>query len=154
MTVRRAAPGQGTAPGRGDVPGPVSAATRGGGGRPGERGSVSIWVLVCGALLILVSYASAVLAEGVLARHRAEAAADLAALAAAGQIGVSGDVCPAAARIARANSAALRDCQPALAPDGRSGVVRVRVGLRVHLPVVGAREVVASARAGRAAAIR
>jgi secretion/DNA translocation related TadE-like protein len=114
-----------------------------------DRGSASIWLLACCALLLVVAFAGTVRAAAVVVRHRAESAADLAALAAAGQIGVSDGVCAAAARIAMANGATVVRCQPALAPGGRSGSVTVRLTMRVRLPVVGSREVVASARAGR-----
>jgi secretion/DNA translocation related TadE-like protein len=114
-----------------------------------ERGSASVWVLACAALVFAVTAIGVFRAGAVLARHRAEAAADLAALAAAGQIGVSGRACPAARRIAAANGARVRSCSAAMSPDGRSGTVRVRVAISVHLPLVGTRNAVASARAGR-----
>jgi secretion/DNA translocation related TadE-like protein len=85
----------------------------------------------------------------VLARHRAEADADLAALATAGQIGVSDRACVAAERIAARNGARLRSCHLTLDASGRSGTVVVRVTVAARLPVVGATEVTASARAGR-----
>jgi len=114
-----------------------------------DRGSASIWVLACCALLLTVAFASTLRASAVVARHRAEAAADLAALAAAGQIGVSNGICAAAERIAAANGATVRHCVPVLAASGRSGTVTVWLALRVRLPIVGARDVLASARAGR-----
>jgi secretion/DNA translocation related TadE-like protein len=114
-----------------------------------DRGSASVWVLGCCGLLILVGTAGVLRTEAVLGRHRAESAADLAALAAAGQIGVSDRICSVAREIATANAATVDTCVPDLAPDGRSGAVRVRVTVVVRLPVVGARAVVASARAGR-----
>lgn len=114
-----------------------------------DHGSASIWVCACVGLLMVLSYAYVVRAEAVLGRHRAESAADLAALAAAGQIGVSADLCAAAGRIAAANSATLSECVPSLAAGGRAGAVRVRITLSVHLPIVGDREVSAGARAGR-----
>lgn len=117
--------------------------------RAGERGSASIWVLACGGLVIMVGTAGVLRTEAVLGRHRAESAADLSALAAAGQIGRSEGICAAARTVAAANSARLATCVPDLAADGRSGSVRVRVTVAVRLPVVGTRTVVASARAGR-----
>jgi hypothetical protein len=45
----------------------------------------------------------------------------------------------------------LRSCAAHLAPDGRSGTVVAAVALRVRLPVLGDREVIATARAGRLA---
>lgn len=118
-------------------------------GRVRDRGSASIWVLAACGLLLLIGTAGVLRSEAVLARHRAESAADLAALAAAGQIGISTDVCAAARTTAAANGATLDSCGPELAVDGRSGTVRVRVRLLAHLPVAGVRTVRASARAGR-----
>jgi len=57
-----------------------------------ERGSATIWVLACCALVMLVGFLGVARTQAVLARHRAGAAADLAALAGAGRIGVGGDV--------------------------------------------------------------
>jgi secretion/DNA translocation related TadE-like protein len=110
-----------------------------------------LWVLACSALVLLVGIAVSLRTSAVLARHRAESAADLAALAAAGRIGFAGDVCAAAAPIARANGGVLVRCRPTIAPDGRSGVVDVVVGVAVDLPGTGERTTTASARAGRLA---
>lgn len=115
------------------------------------NGSASIWVLSCAALLLVVATAGVLESAAVLARHRAESAADLAALAGAGRIGVDLTGCPAAAAVATRNGATLRSCTAALAPDGRSGTITVRVSVRVALPLVGTRQVIASARAGRLA---
>jgi secretion/DNA translocation related TadE-like protein len=114
-----------------------------------ERGSATIWVLAACVLVLLAGSAAMLRTEAVLARHRAETAADLAALAAAGRIGVGADYCAAARQIASADGAELGRCRIALDADGRSGTVTVRVRANVHLPVVGARTVTASARAGR-----
>lgn len=119
--------------------------------RSGELGSATVWVLGCCALLLLIGYASVLRSAAVLARHRVEAAADLAALAAAGRIGIGDDICAAARRLAARNGAQLAGCTPALGADGRSGTVTVQVQLPVRLAGLGAREVRASARAGRAA---
>ena len=118
------------------------------GGR-GDRGSASVWVLACSALVLLVAVAVSLRAGAVLARHRAESAADLAALAAAARIGMADDVCAPAGPIARANGGALVRCRARLAPDGRSGSVDVEVSVAVRLPGVGSRRATASARAGR-----
>ncbi len=88
----------------------------------------------------------------VVARHRAESAADLAALAAAAAIGVADDseaVCAAAGPIAEANGASLASCAPAIDADGRTGSVTVRVTVLAHLPGWGAVRPSATARAGR-----
>jgi len=118
-------------------------------GRRDDRGSASVWVLACSALVLLVAVAVSLRAGAVLARHRAESAADLAALAAAGRIGMADDVCAPASPIARVNGAALVRCRATLAADGRSGSVDVEVSIAVRLPGVGWRRATASARAGR-----
>jgi secretion/DNA translocation related TadE-like protein len=118
-----------------------------------DRGSASIWVVACCAVLMTVAGVATVRTLAVLARHRAEASADLAALAAAGRIGVGDNACAAASRVARQNAARLHACTVRLAPDGRSGTVAVVVAMRARLPVVGATEVVASARAARLAGV-
>ena len=114
-----------------------------------DRGSAVIWVLACGAVLMVFAIAIAARTCAVFARHRAEVAADLAALAAAGRIGVGGDPCASAAAIAARNRARLASCAVALDPGGRSGTVRIQVVEHVGLPLVGVRDVSASARAGR-----
>jgi len=118
-----------------------------------DRGSASIWVLAACALVLLAAGVVQVRASAVFARHRVEAAADLAALAAAQRIGTSSsgaEPCRAADQVARANAAHLVRCVTVLVASGRSGRVDVRVVASVRLPVVGSREVGASARAERA----
>jgi secretion/DNA translocation related TadE-like protein len=114
-----------------------------------DRGSASIWVVACCALLLAIAAAAALRASAVLTRHRAEAAADLAALAAAGRLGTGTSPCPAAARVAAANHAVLRACRPHLDAGGRAGTVDVQVQVDLPLPVVGRSTVTATARAGR-----
>jgi secretion/DNA translocation related TadE-like protein len=114
-----------------------------------DAGSATIWVLACVLLILSVLTITLVRTAAVLARHRAESAADLAALAAAGRIGASGSPCAAAGASAERNRARLASCDVALGVGGRSGTVVVRVSAAVTLPVVGVREVSASARAGR-----
>lgn len=121
-------------------------------GHRADRGSASVWVLACSALVLLIGVATSLRTAAVLARHRAESAADFAALAAADRIGVGDDSCAAAAALAAANGAALVRCRTALGPDGRTGTVDVSVSLAVRLPVLGVERVVATARAGRLAA--
>jgi secretion/DNA translocation related TadE-like protein len=108
-----------------------------------------VWVAACCALVVLVTMVVVLRSLAVLARHRAESAADLAALAAADEIGVSDRSCAAARRIAARNGVQLRSCRLSLDPSGRSGTVVVSVALHVQLPVVGADAVTASARAAR-----
>jgi secretion/DNA translocation related TadE-like protein len=114
-----------------------------------DRGSASIWVLACSAVVLLVAAAASLRTSAVLARHRAESAADFAALAAAGQIGLAADGCGLARSIAAANGGQLVRCRMALDDDARSGTVDVTVILSVDLPGLGAQHITASARAGR-----
>lgn len=115
-----------------------------------DSGSATVWLLACGALLLTLAVITGVRSTAVLARHRAESAADLAALAGAGQIGINqSGICPAARRIAGASRAVMRACDVSLDASGRSGTVRVRVVLHVNLPIIGDSGVTASARAGR-----
>jgi secretion/DNA translocation related TadE-like protein len=114
-----------------------------------DTGSASLWVLAAAVVVFALAAAATVRTTAVLARHRAETAADLAALAAASDIGVTPDVCPAAGAVAVANGAQLVRCRADLAPDGRSGTVLATVRFVAHLPVAGTRTVLATARAGR-----
>ena len=118
----------------------------------GERGSASVWVLAVSILLLLVGAMATVRGAAVLARHRAEAAADVAALAAAGRFGTGDDPCRAAAVVARRNSASLVGCRVRAGPSGRGGLVDVVVARSLWLPGLGRTLVRASARAGRVAA--
>jgi secretion/DNA translocation related TadE-like protein len=120
-----------------------------------DRGSATLWVLAACVAVCVAGAAAALWLDVVTARHRAEAAADLAALAAATAIGTQPQPCPAAGRVAEANHARLISCRVRAGPDGRSGVVGVVVAVRTAgwsglgaglLPA----EVVASAAAERA----
>lgn len=81
------------------------------GARGGDSGSATIWLL---SLLCLVGFAATAalaVAGAIAARHRAEAAADLAALAAAGRLLLDpAQACAHAADIASAQGATLRSC--------------------------------------------
>jgi secretion/DNA translocation related TadE-like protein len=98
-------------------------------GRRAERGSATVWVLALAGVLAAVAVAVVLVAVAVVARHRAGAAADLAALAAAGHA-VTGDpaACAAAGEVARRNGAVLDSC--ALA-DGAVASVTVTVPVRL-----------------------
>lgn len=119
----------------------------------GERGSATIWLLACCTVMVLVAGAASLRGVAVLARHRAEAGADLAALAAAGRIGTGAPPCASAAAIARDDGVRLLSCRLRLDPAGRSGTVTVRVELLLRLPLAGVEAVTASARAGRLGAL-
>jgi secretion/DNA translocation related TadE-like protein len=117
--------------------------------RRSDRGAATVWILGLGAVIIAVALATVLRGSAVLARHRLERAADLAALAAAEQIGRSGEPCAAASRIAAANASLLTSCTAQLDPTGRSGTVAVVLSGTVHLPLVGARTLSTRARAAR-----
>jgi secretion/DNA translocation related TadE-like protein len=114
-----------------------------------DRGSATIWVLACTALIVALGMVGVAQATAVLARHQAERAADLAALAAAEQIGRTADPCAAARRISLANGVDLQRCETFLDPSARSGTVIVVLAKTARLPMVGDRVVTARARAGR-----
>jgi secretion/DNA translocation related TadE-like protein len=110
----------------------------------GERGSASVWVVALATVLGVVGAAVVLVGVATVARHRATAAADLAALAAA-QRAVTGDPdpCGTARRLAAANTAALTGCRA-----DADGVVEVTVAVPVRLGRLGLHEATARARAG------
>lgn len=126
-------------------------------GRRTDRGAATLWTV--GLLLLLVTAAGLGVAVTVTtaARHRAQTAADLAALAGAGRFGVApggsapGAVCVRAGEVAAANGAALVRCTAT--PTGpRSGEVAVVVRVSFRLgpgPGAGGHEALARARAAR-----
>jgi secretion/DNA translocation related TadE-like protein len=75
-----------------------------------DRGSGSIWLLAMAALLTVAAFLAAAVAGAITVRHRAAAAADLAALAAAGTAAAGRPACPMADRVAHANGATLTEC--------------------------------------------
>lgn len=81
--------------------------------QPADAGSASIWVLAAAVMVLAVGCAAIALAAAISARHRAESAADLAALAGAAVTRAGGDGCREAGRIARANRAQVARCQVA-----------------------------------------
>lgn len=93
----------------------------------GERGSATLFAVSCLALLLVVGAALGVVAAMVRAHRTAQAAADLAALAAADAVGSGRDPCSAGAAVAAANGARLTTCRP----DGRTvAVVATAAGPR------------------------
>ncbi|MGW6913406.1 Rv3654c family TadE-like protein [Kitasatospora sp. NPDC054939] len=109
---------------------------------PGKRqpdgGSATIWLLAVGLLGCAVFGATLALGAVVAARHRAESAADLAALAAADRLLLDADGgCARAAGIAGAHRAALVRCTVEPAVDAVEVVVEVPVtGLPRSIPVL------------------
>ena len=96
--------------------------------KAGDAGSATVWVLCC-CLLVWAGLAALARGSAVVARHRAESAADLAALAAAKAALSGADPCPrAAAVVAAAGAARLERC--ALAAD-------LSVTVQVSVPASG-----------------
>ncbi len=91
----------------------MTALQRSGERRAAERGSASLLAVTMAGLLVFVGGALAGVTALVVDHRRAQAAADLAALAGAG---APSDPCGAAARIATANGARLVGCVPS-GPD-------------------------------------
>jgi secretion/DNA translocation related TadE-like protein len=88
-----------------------------------EAGVATMWGLAVMGILLMLAAVSAGVVDLIGARHQAEAAADLAALAGA-QAAVDGDdACEAARRIAAANDGVLTSCEV----DGEIVEVRVDV---------------------------
>ncbi|GDY30744.1 Rv3654c family TadE-like protein [Gandjariella thermophila] len=89
---------------------------------PGDRGSATVWVVAVIAAVLVVTTAGVYLGAAVVTRHRAAAAADLAALGAAVD-GVSGEspACERAAWVAERMGTALVSCHL----DGWDALVEV-----------------------------
>jgi secretion/DNA translocation related TadE-like protein len=119
---------------------------RGGGDHADDRGVATVWAATAVAVLISVLAAMLDLAGAVAARHRAEAAADLAALAAAGRAVHGGDsACARAAEVAARGGGRVVLCRL----RGWEALVEVEVGVRLSL--LGTTTVRGRARAGPAA---
>jgi secretion/DNA translocation related TadE-like protein len=108
-----------------------------------DRGSGTVLVLGLSLLVVLSAAAGVVRGLAVIARHRAEAAADLAALAgAAAALDGPGRACAEAGDIAVANGGRLRSCVVA------GEVVEVQVARDLPLGRLGQWSAVGRARAG------
>jgi secretion/DNA translocation related TadE-like protein len=119
-----------------------------GDGHGSDDGGATVWLLATGLLVVLLGAAMATAGAAVVARHRAQAAADLGALAGA-PLAVDGEAaaCRAAEAIVRANGAWLRRCW-------RQGVdLLVTVEVRPPGPAAVFGSAHASARAGPVAAV-
>jgi secretion/DNA translocation related TadE-like protein len=76
-----------------------------------DRGSASVLAAAMTAVLVMITVAGIYVGAAVIARHRAQAAADLAALAAAGRLAAGGEAaCTQAVSIATAMRTAIADC--------------------------------------------
>jgi secretion/DNA translocation related TadE-like protein len=110
----------------------------------GDHGSATVWVIALSTVLAVVGAAVVLVGAATVARHRAEAAADLAALAAAGRAAAGEPgACGLAAEVARADAATLISCSV-----GGDAVVELRVSSPVHLGRLGSWAASARARAG------
>jgi secretion/DNA translocation related TadE-like protein len=84
-------------------------------GRTGERGSASIWLLGIGLAVVLFGLGMAGVGVALVARHRAQVAADLGALAGAPLIYLGPDpACARAAELVTANGGRLITCDAEL----------------------------------------
>ncbi|MFJ9606531.1 Rv3654c family TadE-like protein [Kitasatospora sp. NPDC101176] len=117
------------------------------GGRGPDAGSATVWLLALAVLGTAVFAGTVAVGAAVTARHRAESAADLGALAAADRLLLDGDGgCGRAAGITAAQGAALVSCTVDRDADAVEVVTEVAPrGLPAGLPVGPAR---ARARAG------
>lgn len=103
----------------------------------GDDGAATVLVVAMAGVLVFVMVALAAVGGLITAQRRAQAAADLAALAAAGAL--DADACAAGLRVARANAAVLDGCVVAGS--------EVRVVVSVAGPPMPGREVRVSAEA-------
>ncbi|MFB6889727.1 Rv3654c family TadE-like protein, partial [Kitasatospora sp. NPDC056327] len=108
-----------------------------GGGPRSDAGSATVWLLVCAVLGCLVFAAALSVGAVVGARHRAESAADLAALAAADGLLLDADGgCGRAGAVATAQAAAVVSCAVDREGDAVEVVAEVPVtGLPFRPPV-------------------
>lgn len=116
-----------------------------------ERGSGTVLALGVAMVLALAAAAAVLVGQVTTLRHRADAAADLAALAGAQTARDGGDPCPVAGGIAAANGGLLRSC--VVGPAGDAAVAgQVLVQVTVSATVLGGRTLTAvgRARAGQA----
>jgi secretion/DNA translocation related TadE-like protein len=89
-----------------------------------DRGSASLWLLGVALAVLLLAGTVAMAGGLVVARHRAQSAADLGALAGAQRaVEGAGVACPAAERIVRANGGRMVSCRV----EGLDVVITVRV---------------------------
>lgn len=110
---------------------------------PGEDGSATVTACLALAGLIVVTVLVVQFGEVVVARHRAQAAADLAALAAAGELWHGAEAgCAAAESLGRRMAAHIAGCEI----EGWDAVITIEE--KVPLGPFGMRSIRAVARAG------
>ncbi|APU41121.1 Rv3654c family TadE-like protein [Streptomyces sp. TN58] len=101
-----------------------------------DRGSATVWAALTATVLGAVFAGVLLLGQAVVARHRAAAAADLAALAAAATWAHGpDDACAAAHRVARAQGAEVSGCRL----GGEVAEVEARVAAGSFTPRIRAR---------------
>ncbi|AFM19455.1 helicase/secretion neighborhood TadE-like protein [Mycolicibacterium chubuense NBB4] len=105
-----------------------------------ERGSATVLAVMMVLVLVAVTTGAAMVGSAVVARHRAQAAADLAAVRAAAQVSSGPAVaCATAKTVAEAMGAALTGCTV------EELDVVVRVGVAAQLRGIGSADAVARA---------
>jgi secretion/DNA translocation related TadE-like protein len=109
----------------------------------GDRGSASIWILAAGALVVAIGVTALTAGAAVIARHQAQNAADLGALAGAARAELEPDqACAVAAAVVTANQATMGSCR----------VVGFDVTVMAEVPVEGVPTAIGSAAIGPAEA--
>ena len=109
----------------------------------GDKGSATVWTIAIMAVVWITTMAVVDVGVARVARHRAQSAADLSALAAAARAAAAlEDACARARAVAIANGARVQQCSIS------DGIAAVSVSVRFALPVFGSRTAVAVARAG------
>ncbi|MEU4830540.1 Rv3654c family TadE-like protein [Streptosporangium sp. NPDC023615] len=109
-----------------------------------ERGSATIWTVALMALVFAVAMAIAIAGTARVARHRAQGAADLSALAAARLAFANPDQsCVRAGSVAAENGTAVTHCSVA-----EDGIVEIEVKMEIALPLKGRVTMTARSRAG------
>lgn len=109
----------------------------------GERGSATVWMVALMALVWVVAAAVVQMGAVRVARHRAQSAADLGALAAApAAFTAPTESCGRAKAVIAANDARITSCSVT------GGNVDLSVLVHISLPMFGIRDVMAQARAG------
>lgn len=122
--------------------------------RKPEAGSGTIYVLTIAIVLAFATFVVVLIGQAMAIRHRADAAADLSALAGADSVRSGGEPCGAAARIAAANGGHLVSCVTATAAGGDPAAAAGQVVVQVTATgtALGGRVLTATAqaRAGQA----
>ncbi|MGW4793808.1 Rv3654c family TadE-like protein [Nonomuraea sp. NPDC004297] len=110
-----------------------------------DRGSATLWGVALMGLLMAIALALATVGSVRVARHRADSAADLSALAAARLALIDPEgACARAAELATSNGVELTKCE--ITDD----VADVWTALPISLPLLGTRSVAGRSRAGPA----